>query len=134
MNAIFVDFQNDNNPRNGEVINSLTKAQSLLDELRGIRPPIMCQLNGDNGFELVFGIDRDTGCAQYSSNDGTPPFLMAISEVGSSRRDDIVFLVGDTPTPINGRYRIAFDELREIVAEFVTTGQRSAKVAWEELE
>jgi Immunity protein Imm1 len=56
-----------------------------------------------------------------------------VSNAGASGRHDMEFLVGDTPTPIDGRYRIAFDELREVVAEFVATGERSNRVSWEEL-
>lgn len=36
-------------------------------------------------------------------------------------------------TPIDGRYRIDIDELREVVAAFVATGERSSQVAWENL-
>jgi Immunity protein Imm1 len=133
MNTSFQDLQNDNNPRNGQVFSERATVASLLEDLRKIEPPFMCQFTGDNGFNLMIGVARDFGCVQHSSNDGQPPFLMAVSNAGASGRHDMEFLVGDTPTPIDGRYRIAFDELRDIVAEFVATGEKSTRASWEEL-
>ena len=134
MNTTFQDLQNENNPRNGEAISDRASVTSLLDDLRNIQPPFMCQFTGDNGFNVMVGIDHDFGCVQHSSNDGIPPFMMAVSKTGPSDRSDMEFLVGDTPTPIDGRYRVPFDAVREIVAQFVTTGQRSSNVSWEELD
>lgn len=134
MNTKFQDLQNEHNPHDGQVISDRETAASLLDDLRNIRPPFMCQFTGDDGFNLVVGIGRDFGCVQHSSNDGMPPFLLAVSKTGSSNRNDMEFLVGDTTTPINGRYRIPFDALREIVVDFVTTGQRNSNVTWDELD
>ncbi len=133
MNTTFQDLQNENNPRNGAVAGDRERVVLLLDELRKIEPPFMCQFMGDNGFTLLIGVAFDFGCAQYSSNDGMPPFLMAVSKGDTPGRNEMEFLVGDTPTPIDRRFRIAFDDLLEVVAEFVATGERSAGVSWEEL-
>jgi hypothetical protein len=133
MNTTFQDLQDENNPRNGHLFSDRATVVSVLQDLRDIDPPFMCQFTGANGFNLMIGVAHDFGCAQHSPNDGMPPFLMAMPRAGASDHADMEFLVGDTPTPIDGRYRIAFDELCEIVAEFVTTGARTTKVSWEEL-
>jgi hypothetical protein len=137
MNIQFQDLQNERNPHNGEVIGGAA-VRALLEELRGVEPPFMCQFTGGNGFNLIVGIARDFGCVQHAANDGMPPFLMAVSASQPANRPAnrpaMEFLVGDTPTPVAGRYRISFDAIREIVAEFVSTGQRSRQVAWEELD
>ena len=133
MKATFQDLQDEGNPRNGTVFSDRETVASLLEELRNVEPPFMCQFTGDNGFNLMIGVAHDFGCAQHSSNDGMPPFLMAVSKGDSSGDSEMEFLVGDTPTPIDGRYQVAFDELREVVAEFIATGERSNRVPWEEL-
>jgi hypothetical protein len=134
MIATFQDLQNDDNPRNGQTIHDQETVASLLEELRNKEPPIACQFTGDNGYNLIVGIGRDFGCAQHSSNDGMPPYMMAVSQAGAAQDDDIEFLMGNTPTPIDGRYRVAFDEVLEIVVDFVTKGDMSTNVSWMELE
>jgi hypothetical protein len=132
MNARFQDLEDENNPRNGEVLRDRQTVTALLDKLRVIRPPFMCEFVGDNGFELTVGIDRDFGCVQYSSSDGMPPYLMATVPIGpKSDQNEMVFVVGGTATPIDGRYRLPFDVLTEVAVEFVTSGERSRKVSWE---
>ncbi len=133
MKTTFQDLQNEANFRNGQVFSERAAVVSLLQDLRKLEPPFMCQFTGDNGFNLMVGVADRFGCVQHSSNDGQPPFLMAVSNAGASGRHDMEFLVGDTPTPIDGRYRITSDELREIVGEFVATGERCTRVSWEEL-
>jgi hypothetical protein len=56
MNTTFQDLQNNDNPRNGQVVDDHSTAMALLDQLRNVRPPIMCQLFGDNGYNLVIGV------------------------------------------------------------------------------
>jgi hypothetical protein len=133
MNARFQDLENEQNPRNGEVLSDRPSVVALLDKLRGIQPPFMCQFVGDNGFNLTVGIDREFGCVQHSANDGMPPYLMAVSTNAGSDDRELEFVVGGTATPIDGRYRLRFHTVTEVVAEFVTSGQKSSKVVWEEL-
>jgi len=134
MITTFQDLQDLDNPRNGQLLKERAAAVSLLQNLRAVEPPFMCQFTGNNGFNLIIGVADEFGCVQHSSNDGLPPYLMGISLTGMAARDDMEFLVGDTPTPIDGRYRVNFDELRETVADFVATGERSTRVSWEELD
>jgi hypothetical protein len=130
MNVTFQDLQNEDNPRNGESFEDASTLTALLMELRLIQPAFMCQFLGDNGYNLTVGIDRSFGCIQHSANDGAPPYLMA---VGLSPHDhQMEFAVGGTATPIDGRYRLPFDTLHNVVATFVATGSRSNCVKWEE--
>ena len=68
---------------------------ALLDELRTMRPPFMCQFVGENGFNLTVGIDHDFGCVQYSANDGSPPYLMATGPCSDRRNDVCGWRYGD---------------------------------------
>ena len=132
MNTTFQDLQHDDNPRNGEVIGDPLRVEALLDELQTTQPPFMCQFVGENGYDLTVGISPEIGCVQHSANDGSPPYLMAVEP--SARHQEMEFVVGDTTTPINGRYRLPFHTVKEVVATFVASGQRSRAVKWEELE
>lgn len=130
MNTTFQDLQNDNNPRNGQVLGDRSALTALLDELRLVRPPIMCQLIGENGYNLTIGVGPDFGCVQHAANDGLPPYLMA----SGPWADDLqmTFVVGGTATPIDGRYRLPFAILQDVAATFVASGARSSAVKWEE--
>ena len=129
----FEDLENEDSPRNGEMLSDPATVVGLINQLRDVHPPLMCQFVNDIGFNLTVGVGRDFGCAQYSSNDGMPPFLMAESRNDNSDRSAMEFVVGGTATPIDGRYRLSISEMVEVVIEFVTTGVRSSKVAWQEL-
>jgi hypothetical protein len=134
MHARFQDFEDEHNPRNAQMLGDRAAVVALFDELCKRRAPFMCQFTGDNGFNLIVGIGGDYGCAQYSSNDGMPPFLMAVDIQGSPADRDMEFLVGGTPTPIDRKYRVPIEQVREAVAEFVTTGRKGAGVRWVDLD
>ncbi len=131
MNIVFQDLQHDHNPHNGQVFGTVPGIALLLDELREMSPPFMCQFTGDNGFSLTAGLAREFGCVQYAANDGAPPYLMATNPITSDTRE-MEFLVGDTATPIAGRYRLPFETVKEIVLDLVASGTRSRAVKWEE--
>ena len=133
MNVQFQDLQENDNPRNGEGFADLYELLGLLDELRHSRPPFMCELVGDNGFTLTVGIGGESACIQHARSDGTPPYLMAVDPkpLGSTGEEK-EFLVGGTATPIDGRYCLPFAKVKEVVAEFLASGSRSAAVNWEE--
>ncbi len=132
MNTTFQDLEDERNERNGLQLRDRLSVVELLDDLRS-RPPFMCQFTGDNGYDLTVGIARDFGCIQHAANDGTPPFLMAVQSAGpQSAPGEMEFAVGGTATPIDGRYRLTMEMLKEVVAEFVATGRKSDRVDWEE--
>jgi hypothetical protein len=134
MNARFQDLEHENNSRNGQALHDGASVRALLNELRSTQPAFMCQISGDNGFNLIVGIDRDAGCVQHSASNGMPPYLMALSDDEDNDQREMNFLVGGTATPIDGRYRVTYELLAEIVSEFVASGERSNKVSWEELD
>jgi hypothetical protein len=133
MTVRFEDFEHEHNPRNGERIGDRAAMMVLLEELRRVRPPYACQFVSDGGAELIVGIGDDFGCVQYSATEGMPPYLMAVVTDASTDDAEMEILAGGTPSPIDGRYRLPFATLAEVVAEFATSGSKSDKVTWEEL-
>ncbi len=131
MKVTFEDLQNAGTPQDGMILDSAAAVLQLVDQGRFTSPPFMFQLAANNGSNLVVGIARDYGCAQFGSADGLPPYLMARDPL-SQEGDDMQFLVGDTATPISGRYRLTLAMLTSVIEEFVTSGSRSRAVAWEE--
>lgn len=77
--------------------------RALFVQLRG-RAPFMFELVGENGHNLLVGRGDDCGCVQFSRADGTPPYLMAVSEEPSGADELVEFLAGGTPTPIPQRF------------------------------
>jgi hypothetical protein len=135
MNVKFHDLERDDNPRNGDCFTAPDELLDLLYELSCSRSPFMCELVGDNGFTLLVGIGGETGCVQHSPDDGAPPYLMAVDPTASeSTVKEMDFLVGGTATPIRGRYCLAFATFKNVVAKFVSTGNRSRAVNWEEFD
>jgi len=135
MKTRFLDLEHPLNPRNGDAVCDQTGVLNLFDALQRTASPFMCQFTGENGFNLTVGIGGDFGCVQHGANDGSLPYLMAISRQGGVPNEkEMEFAVGGTATPISGRYRLDFDTLRRIVGDFVATGKRSGDVEWEEFD
>lgn len=132
MNAIFQDLQHAVNPRNGQVLRDPLEVSALLNELKAMAPPFMFQLIGANKSSLIVGIGHDFGCVQHSSNDGLPPYFLAVGPFAGS--PPMEFLLGDTATPIDGRYRLSIRTLQDLIEVFIDSGERSASVLWEEFQ
>lgn len=130
MKVVFHDLEHGDNPQNGKALQSRAELAALFAELRAIRPPFMCEFAGDRGYTLTVGIAGDYGCIQHASNDGSPPYLMAVDMAAMGRA--IEYVVGGTATPIDARYRVSSAAIEQVVAEFIATGERSAVVRWEE--
>ncbi len=73
------------------------------------RAPFIAELRGENGFELVIGLGRDLGCVEHRRIDGDLPYLMAISLRPSMKFGEVEFLTANTPTPIDAKYILAFE-------------------------
>lgn len=131
MKVQFFDRQDSGNPANGETID---QADQLIDTLRRFtnRKPFLCELVGENGYNLMIGIGR-LGCAQYSPGDGRPPYLVAVAPDPDPQLEEVEFLTGDTPTPIAARHALPFTLVEELVAWFQRTGKPSPRVLWEEI-
>lgn len=133
MNVEFHDREDQDNPRNGESFSSVEELLAFMDELRS-KPPFFCELIGSDAHNLMVGISSDVGCVQYSASDGTLPYLMAVNPTPEASNGDYVeFLTGGTFTPVERRYCVPFDTVREIVAEFVRNGRCNTSVQWEEI-
>lgn len=132
MRSQFFDRQDPRNPANGRVITNSEELRSVLAAVRR-RPPFFGELIGDNGFKLLLGLGRNEGCAQFSSADGSAPYLMAVGPSLNHRDGEVSFLIGDTPTPVPGRYCLPYEAVVDIADVFVQTGRRKSDVSWEEI-
>jgi len=91
------------------------------------------ELIGENGHEILVGIDGNGGCVQYSRTDGSPPYLMALSAAPEQSEGFVEFLIGGTKTPVPSRYYLPTDAVHQIATYFQVTGERSPKNSWEEI-
>lgn len=134
MRAIFTDLEDDANPRNGQSLDDSHQVLQVLEELRAADRPRMCQVTTEYGDNLVVGIGRDFGCVQHSREDGIPPYVMAVARASLPAPDELEFAVGGTMTPIDRRYLIPMDQVADLVAQFVASGEISDAVLWEVFE
>ena len=132
MNVTFQDMQQLDNPMNGRCFANAPEIASFFQSLAG-RQPFLFELRGENGFMLTIGFANDRGSVQYCSNDGLPPYLMALSNDAEDEDGGVEFLAGNTPTPISQRFCLPMQRVEEIVQHFVMVGGRSDAVFWEEI-
>lgn len=133
MKVRYVNGQDKLDSMNGVDIAGPDELAELLDERRN-RAPFIADLVADNGFELMIGMGRGFGCAQYSRTDGEPPYLMAVSPQRNVEKGYVEFLVNNTPTPFAARYILTFEQVKAVSLHFLATGDRSSTVAWCEFE
>jgi immunity protein Imm1 of predicted polymorphic toxin system len=128
----FFDRADDSNPLNGLAIQ---ERRQLIEVFQGLqnRKPLFCEFFGGNGYKLLVGVAGAIGCAQYSSIDGSPPYLMAMPRNGKLEEGYQEFLLADTPTPVPKRYCMQLEAIIEIVEFFRQTGKVSPEVSWEEI-
>ena len=132
MKAKFKNLEHDTDPNNGIIVETAASLIRLLANLRS-NVPFVAELQGDNGFQLIFGIGDDFGCVEYERIDGELPYLMAVSAQRPMKNGDVEFLMGGTATPISARFILSFDELQQIALHFLETGERSESVTWESI-
>src|ERR1700683_1098600 len=130
MIIYFRNYQDERDPNHRRAISSEDELISLLDRARS-EAPFIAEFCGAGDFHIEIGIGGDFGCVQYSRVDGTPPYLMAVSQRPAMKRGYIEFQCGGTPTPIPARNILRFDELREVVLHFMRTGERSNMAAFQ---
>jgi Immunity protein Imm1 len=132
MIAQFFDLEDATSEFNGTKVGELAQFLAILRQLRH-RDPFVAELVGENGNTLSVGISTTCGSAQFSSTDGAPPYWVALAH---GRHDlsteGMEFLIGGTPTPILKRHCLAIEAVNQIVDHFLTTGDRSPAVSWEE--
>jgi hypothetical protein len=96
------------------------------------RRPFLAELIGENGGRLLLGLGSSDGCAQFSSTDGEPPYMMAVGNKPEEEGEQD-FLIGNTPSPVPRRYCLPMRMVAEIAAEFLKSGERLLELEWEEI-
>jgi hypothetical protein len=132
MKTQFFDRQDPNNPANGRMVNNSAELRSILMAARK-RHPFFAELIGENGFKLLLGLGGNQGSAQFSSVDGSPPYLMAIASDGDDADEASTFLISDTLTPVPKRYCLPYEAIMDIAEAFVQTGRQKPDIYWEEI-
>lgn len=130
MNIQYRNNQDKSDPQSRAVFSDGKSLSVLLDGLR-IRNPFIAELRGENGFELTVGLGGNLGFVEHRRIDGDLPYLMAVSPRPPMKSGEVEFLTANTPTPIDAKYILTFDELKKIAIEFQSTGERSKSVRWE---
>lgn len=132
MNTTFHDLQDKYNSLNGFSVRDEQELDALLQSFRE-RQPFFFELVGENGITLLIGYGPDMGCVQHSTSDGEPPYLMALSEETMENEPFVNFLTGNTPTQIPRRFCLPIDRVQKIVQDFLSHGEKSSEVEWEEI-
>lgn len=129
----YLNQQDKGDPMHGAAITDKAQLNELLDIAKS-KPPFAAAFEADNGFEMSIGVSEKFCSVQYSSLDGDPPYLMAMSPEPPLKRGFVEFLLGGTPSPSPARYIIRFDELKEILNHFLETGKPSSAFSWEDFD
>jgi len=132
VTATFNDLQDPTNGLHGTRLHSIDGMASLLESFTG-RAPFLFELRGDNGLVLTIGFAGELGTVQYASASGKPPYLMAVSRDAVDDGGFVEFLAGNTPTPIPTRFCMPIGHIVEVIRTFLSRGDRSAAVHWEEI-
>jgi hypothetical protein len=132
MNVKIFDRNDASNPLNGSIIRDSTRLVEILQGMKD-RKPFFCELVGENGYNLLVGVATTYGCAQYSRDDGEPPYLMAVLNNAVADEGYKEFLFANTLTPVPARCCMPLGRIVEIAAFFQETGRASPVVLWEEI-
>jgi Immunity protein Imm1 len=128
----FLDLQN-------EEKNPYHQAQLDVDTLNEVfefskhLDPYVCEFIHSNGYRLTVGLGSELGCAQFSSTDGQPPYLLALSDPSLSDEECEEFLLGGTATEISKRHCLDINSLKKIIYSFCQTGEKPTDIVWEEI-
>ncbi len=132
MKAVFNDLQDYSSSLDGAAVQDRPELFAVLDSARN-REPFVCELEGESGSKLTLGIGSNAGFVQHSRTDGDSAYLVAVARKGASKEEYVNFLCGNTPSPVPSRNVLTFDEVKEIAAHFIETGERNPAFAWEEI-
>lgn len=131
MRVLFFDREDKGNSLNGRAVEESSKLAEILESVRN-RTPFFCELVGENGYNLLLGMGK-IGCAEYSRDDGSGAYLMAVEPTMKSAEGYIEFLIGGTATPVPARYALPFDVMKQVAVDFLRTGATSQALGWEEI-
>jgi hypothetical protein len=98
-----------------------------------VKAAFFCEIEGENGSKLLVGVGGKWSCIQHSAIDGSPPYLMAMPREPRLGVNDMEFLMGNTPTPVHGRYILSAELVEKVISFFVETGKKSELVKWEQI-
>jgi hypothetical protein len=132
MKVVLHDWEHGaDDPFDGLCIDDPERLCEVLEELQR-RDPIVLQIEGENGFSLAIGIGGPVGFIQHSSNDGRPPFLIAVDKDAKQIADDIehVFFCGGQDTPFRRSQCVPYEVLKSVASHFLEFGSRSDDVDW----
>jgi len=129
VRAQFFDRQDTGNPLNGVVFEDPEAIRQIVQDMQ-LRVPFFAELVGTKGHGLLLGLGSSDGCVQFSSNDGGPPYLMAVRPNGKHEGEQD-FLISGTPSPVPRRYCLPMAKVAEIAATFLENGERYPDVEWE---
>lgn len=132
MQVEFLDLRTRPDPEQKIFLQDKKSLEKFLQTLQQ-RDAFIFDLIGDNGFKLGIGLDKNIGCVQFSPANGMPPYLMAIGNPNAPENIDHEFVMGGTATPVQGRYLLPFESVKDIACYFVETGDRSPAVNWDEI-
>ena len=126
MNARLYDFQDLRRP-DGYPVGNL---ESLLKKFRK-RAPFFFEIRGDCPAKLLVGFGTTSGCAQYSSADGEPPYLMALESSHDDETGTMEFLTNNEPTDVPSRFRLSRETVTEVIRCFLERDERYPGCSWE---
>ena len=121
-------------PDSESQVDTVEQLDRLLDQLAdryqnddAILVVVESRLKGDT---LAIGIGRDVSVLSYVGESGEPPYY---SSVGDKRGEDAVtFRYMGELTEFPSRKAVPYQLAREALRHFATTGERTARVSWEE--
>lgn len=131
MSARYCDFQDASNPLNGSTIDA--DQLGIIFDQAETRDSFAFELVAENGCSLIVGIAPTVGSLQHTPADGNPPYRVAITPTIVIESEEFEFLCGGTLSPFPARNVLPIEIIREIVREFVLTGEASNAVQWEEV-
>jgi hypothetical protein len=96
------------------------------------RDPFYCELV-QGGHKLSVCIRKDLACVQHSASNNDPPYMMAVAPERCDFEGEVEFFIGNEATPITVLYALPLDVAKQVIVHFLTTGQPSSAVSWEEV-
>jgi hypothetical protein len=132
MKCVINDLQDNASRIDAIAIENAKEVLALLDSIPE-RKPFACELIGENGYKLTVGIGKNVGFIQHSKINDDIPYLMALNSACGSTDDYSNFMIGGTLTPIPAKFCFPMKVVKEIIACFVETGERSSICSWESI-
>lgn len=84
---------------------------------------------------FTIGIGMPYGFVKYSQGD-EPPYLVALADkntLKSNPNDEVEFITGGTPTPIEKAYCLALEQVVEIMTHYFQNKELPQFVKWQEI-